>query len=248
MLLRLRPVVGLRLTRLRLLRPVIRLRRICSRSLVRSRRSSRPVRWLVRGRVPRFIHRPPHSWCRRFSRRRLLHLRLRSWRIRRTQTCQVPPRDGLPRMRCHRLLLRCEGYRPRRRSHLSYHRAIRHSSGRRCQSVRRISMYSQNTIGSRRDNRAGTHRSPRNFPGINSYGHAAHGLSAGESLLRNRGDGTRNILVHIRDVVNDGRLVHDRGVVDTRHLRDIHCSVADVDAIHVATAYGIRGHVDFARA
>ena len=66
--------------------------------------------------------------------------------------------------------------------------------------------------------------------------------------MRNSGDGTRNILIHIIDVVDDGRLVHDRSVVDIRHLRDIHCSVADVDAIHVATAYGIRRHVDFARA
>ena len=123
-------------------RRTIGLYRSRSRPLIASRLSYRTVRRLVPGRARRLVHWPPHGRCRRLSRRRLLHLRLRSWRIRRTQTCQVLPRDGLPRMCCHRLLLRCEGNWSRRRSHLSYHRAIRHGRRRCCHAVRRIGMNS----------------------------------------------------------------------------------------------------------
>jgi len=75
---------------------------------------------------------------------------------------------------------------------------------------------------------------------------ARDGLRAYKSSLWNGGDGSGNIPIHVRNVVNGRVLVDDRRVVNVRDGSRVDSGVADIDPVNVFAAHSIGRHVDFA--
>jgi len=147
----------------------VRLHGACAWTLVRSRRIAWSVRWLVRRRVSRLVSRLAHGRRSGLPRRRLLHERLCSGGVRRTQMLHLLPRYGLPGMCCQGLLPGGEGHRWRRRCRLSDDGATSHGSRGHCNPVRSIGMNSEHAVGSRRDRHSRVHRRGGNFACVDLY-------------------------------------------------------------------------------
>src|SRR5579872_735515 len=89
------------------------------------------------------------------------------------------------------------------------------------------------------------HWSRGNFPGIHPHYVLRHGTRIHKRFMRDDRHAIRDVLVHVRNVV-DGRVaIDDYRVVYVRDPRDIHRGVGDVHVVHVRAAHMVSRDVDF---
>lgn len=181
-----------------------------------------------------------------FRGRRGLHYRC-SRPARRPHFCQFWSRHGHAGMLLENLLSGTERRRRWWRRRFGDHRTAHYSRWRSCYAIRRIRMWTEHGLRSRR------HRSSRSDgPGchlsrIHGHGHSRNGLRTGKCLLRNRRDSSLHIAVHIRHIVDGGVVVDNRCVVDVRDGSLINRRVANVHTIHIRRAHAVRRNVDLTR-
>ena len=248
-------IVGLRcrrtIRRLSRLRTISRLRSCwpvrLGRTLVRSRRSARPIgrrcgRRLTRSRG---VARMARGWCCRFCWRCYLHHRMHrcGW----TQRLQLASCHRFSRMRGQCLLLFRKRHRWRRRSFLGDNLAIRNCRWRRSHVARCRSFCSEHAFA--RWSNGDSPAQWRRCDLLRAYLHSGlcDRLCTGKRVLRNHHHRTLYAAVGVGDVRDVGGVIDNRGVVNVGDLRDVYGRIADVDAIHISFAHVIRRHINFPR-
>ena len=83
--------------------------------------------------------------------------------------------------------------------------------------------------------------------GVDTHHVLRHRTRVHKRVMRHDRHAIVHTLIHIGNVVDRRAPVDDHGVVDVRHLRDIHRRVGDVHVVHVPAAHAIPRHVDFSR-
>ena len=217
-------------------------------------RVPRLIRWLVWWRsvgrrlcVPnrRLIGRMACIQCCGFSRRRLLHHRMRCCNGRRAQRLHLMRSQRLAGVLCQLLLLFGKGNRRRRRRCLRHHwtidyrrRRLGHPSGTRIGS-------SKNAFSRWSYRSSGYHGRRGYLFLVHLNGGSRYRCRASKRVLRNCGHCAGHSPVHVGHVGDVG-IVRDLVVIDIGDGRRVHPGVAGIDAFHVPTTRGISGYIDFA--
>src|SRR5579864_9112703 len=91
------------------------------------------------------------------------------------------------------------------------------------------------------------HRGSHYFSRLDPHDVLRHWPSVDERVMRHHRYAIRDMLVHVRNVVDRRALVDDHCVVHIRDSRDVHRRVRDVHVVHIRAADAIPRHVHFSR-